>query len=79
MAVMVAITRARLTGDSNPATNIDAGLDGDQFYLATGGDTKNERTRLRGTIVLPAKVAIKEEREPTPPLKSLDQDSSTDQ
>jgi hypothetical protein len=49
----VALTRARFTADSNPATNIDAGRDGDRFYLATGGDTRNRGTALGKTIDRP--------------------------
>ncbi|MDZ4689450.1 MAG: DUF3472 domain-containing protein [Planctomycetaceae bacterium] len=41
---------ARFTGDSNPATNIDAGLDGERFFLATGGATENAHFKLRETI-----------------------------
>ncbi len=43
----VALTRARFTADANPVTNIDAGVDGDRFFLATGGETKNTGTPLR--------------------------------
>lgn len=42
----VSLTRARFTADSNPAKNIDAGVDGTRFYLATGGMTRNERAKL---------------------------------
>ena len=48
-----ALGEARFTGDSNPATNIDAGVDGGRFFLATGGDTKNV-TALRSALELPA-------------------------
>ena len=44
------LAKARFTGDGNPATNIDAGLIGDRFFLATGGDTENKSTKLRGSI-----------------------------
>lgn len=37
----VALTRARFTADKNPVTNINAGVVGSAFYLATGGDIKN--------------------------------------
>lgn len=47
------LTKARFTADSNPATNIDAGLDGDQYYLITGGETTNKGTKLRDTMELP--------------------------
>ena len=47
------LTRARFTADANPVTNIDAGVDGNQFFLVTGGDTKNAGTKLRDTMKLP--------------------------
>jgi hypothetical protein len=37
----VALTEAAFTADKTPTTNIDAGIEDNQFYLATGGDTKN--------------------------------------
>ncbi len=40
------LDRARFTGDGNPVTNIDSGIHGDLFFLATGGETKNEHTKL---------------------------------
>jgi Domain of unknown function (DUF3472)/Domain of unknown function (DUF5077) len=46
-------SKARFTGDSNPATNIDAGTDGGRFFLATGGATKNATTKLRELMALP--------------------------
>lgn len=49
----VALTRARFTADSNPVLNIDAGLAGDCFFLATGGETKNSGTALRELIHRP--------------------------
>lgn len=48
------ITRARFTADGNPATNINAGLKGDLFFIATGGETKNSDTKLKDSIDLPA-------------------------
>lgn len=42
----VALTRARFTGDRNPATNVDAGKEGDGFFLQTGGDTEMKTTKL---------------------------------
>lgn len=50
----VALAKARFTGDSNPATNINAGVDGERFFLATGGETKNEGAKLREVLTLPA-------------------------
>lgn len=49
-----ALRKARFTADRNPATNIDAGVERDRFFLATGGDTKNAGTRLGEIIELPA-------------------------
>lgn len=49
----VALTRARFTADSNPVTNIDAGLEGGRFFLVTGGETKNTGTRLGKTMERP--------------------------
>ena len=46
----VALTRARFTADSNPVTNIDAGVKDGWFYLATGGATKNVGTQLGKTM-----------------------------
>ena len=51
------IRRARFTGDSNPATNIDAGVQENHFYLATGGDTENSGTELRSFVGLPDTAA----------------------
>jgi hypothetical protein len=49
----VALTRAQFTADSNPATNIDAGVKGSRFRLATGGATQNTGTKLGETLDLP--------------------------
>lgn len=48
----VALTVARFSADSNPATNIDAGADGARFYLATGGATENAHAKLNDPIDL---------------------------
>ena len=42
----VALTQARFTADKNPSLNIDAGVAGDCFFLATGGKTQNGSKRL---------------------------------
>jgi hypothetical protein len=47
------ITRARFTADSNPAHNINAGVESDRFFLITGGDTRNTGAKLREFINLP--------------------------
>ena len=41
------LARAQFTADSNPATNINAEIDGQQFTLATGGGTKSSGVKLR--------------------------------
>lgn len=51
----VPITKARFTADANPVTNINAGSDGEYFFLATGGETKNDETKLREMIMLDRK------------------------
>lgn len=47
--------KARFTGDANPATNIDSGLRDDWFFLATGGETRNEHTQLNAVMERPAR------------------------
>jgi hypothetical protein len=47
------VTTARFTADRNPALTINAGAKGDQFFLATGGETKNADTKLNGSIKFP--------------------------
>jgi hypothetical protein len=44
------LEKAQFTADNNPATNIDAGVVGARFFLATGGDTANTHAKLRETI-----------------------------
>lgn len=51
------LVMARFTGDSNPATNINATLDGQQFTLATGGDTKNDGIKLNDKMQIAAPPA----------------------
>ncbi len=50
------LAQARFTADSNPVTNINAGQRDGWFFLATGGETKNDATPLRATIVLAAET-----------------------
>jgi Domain of unknown function (DUF3472) len=54
------LAAARFTADSNPVLNINAGELGGAFFLATGGDTKNDATPLKQMIELMpgAKVAV---------------------
>jgi hypothetical protein len=47
------IIKARFTADSNPVLNIDAGSKDGRFFLITGGETKNETTKLREVMELP--------------------------
>jgi hypothetical protein len=47
------LDQAKFTADNNPVTNIDAGLIEDRFFLATGGDLKNQHTKLGEKITLP--------------------------
>jgi hypothetical protein len=42
----VALTHATFTADSNPALNIDAGVESDCFFLTTGGETANTHVPL---------------------------------
>jgi hypothetical protein len=50
-----AVTETRFTADSNPVTNIDAGLTEkkDRFFLTTGGETENKTTKLKEKVTLP--------------------------
>jgi hypothetical protein len=47
------LVRSKFTADRNPVTNIDAGVDGDRYFLVTGGDVKNEHTPLGQSMSLP--------------------------
>ncbi len=68
------VESAKFTGDSNPALNIDAGLDAadpTRFILTTGGDTTNTHTPLWKTmtrdqskITLPQDVIDALEKQP---------------
>lgn len=40
------MSKARFTGDVTPSTNIDAGAEGDGFFLMTGGETTMKTTKL---------------------------------
>ncbi len=46
----IPLDKARFTADANPVTNIDAGLIGQRFFLATGGQIENKTTPLRASI-----------------------------
>ncbi|MFO0824401.1 MAG: DUF3472 domain-containing protein, partial [Gemmataceae bacterium] len=47
-----AVTKARFTGDSNPVTNINAGMKDGRFFLTTGGDIKNSDAKLNDSMQL---------------------------
>ena len=47
-----AVTKARFTADSNPAKTINMGTKDGLFFLATGGDTKNDDVKLNDSITL---------------------------
>jgi hypothetical protein len=49
----VALNTARFTADRNPTLAIDAGPDGRRFFLATGGETKNDHFKLNQLMNLP--------------------------
>jgi hypothetical protein len=51
-----AVTKAKFTADGNPAVNINAGVKDDQFFLATGGDTKNADVKLGESMRLEGKT-----------------------
>jgi hypothetical protein len=48
----LALGKARFTGDSNPAKTIDAGIEGDRYFLATGGQIENKNVPLNKTMEL---------------------------
>jgi hypothetical protein len=50
------VVKARFTADGNPVLNINAGAKPPHFFLATGGDSKNDDAKLRAFIELPAAV-----------------------
>ncbi len=60
----VPLDKARFTADANPVLNIDAGVAGGRFFLATGGDIDNRTTKLRDII----------SRERTPPATIMPAD-----
>ena len=47
------LARAKFTADANPVTNINAAVDGQQFTLATGGETKIGDVALGQFLSLP--------------------------
>lgn len=54
------LDQARFTADANPVTNINAGLEGDRYFLATGGQTKNRDAKLRSIISLEGEAAAEQ-------------------
>jgi hypothetical protein len=49
------LDKARFTGDSNPAANINAKTVGERFYLGTGGAIENADAKLREVMTLARK------------------------
>lgn len=47
------VESAKFTADSNPVVNINAGVSDGQFYLATGGDIKNDDVKLNAVMKRP--------------------------
>ena len=58
------LTEARFTGDATPVDNIDAGTDGADFYLATGGETR-KHVDLQSSI-----TRAPSSRRPPPPVNT---------
>lgn len=48
------LLKARFTADANPVTNIDAGIELNRFFLATGGEIENKTVPLRKQMELDA-------------------------
>ena len=69
------IQSAKFTADSNPVLNIDAGQQGEWFYLATGGTTENRGWKLRSLNQL---KGIRKGTSSLPPLLKEKPDLSSD-
>jgi hypothetical protein len=52
------VMAAKFTADKNPVLNINAGQREGMFFLATGGNTKNDDTPLRQSIELQAGAQV---------------------
>lgn len=63
------LRRARFTADANPVTNIDGGLADERYFLATGGETENTHTKLRGMIEAKPESFERPQGLPDGPLK----------
>jgi hypothetical protein len=50
------IIKAKFTADANPVLNIDAGIEKDRYFLATGGDIENKTIKLWDTMELDPKL-----------------------
>jgi hypothetical protein len=48
----LALNKARFTADSNPAKTIDAGVEADRYFLATGGKVENKHIELNKAMEL---------------------------
>ncbi len=62
------LTTARFTADSNPVTNINAGVQKDRFFLVTGGKTQNKDAKLRSLVHLPKRKLKPPKDLPNEPL-----------
>ena len=57
----LALEKARFTGDANPVLNINAKRNGERFYLATGGEIKNDDMKLREVMESKRQVELPED------------------
>jgi hypothetical protein len=53
----IALANATFTGDERPWMNVNAGIDGDRFFLVTGGEIRNLGTPLGKSMTRPAREA----------------------
>jgi hypothetical protein len=56
-----ALDQARFTADNNPVININAATKNGLFYLGTGGEIKNDGTKLKELMSLPRKDEVPED------------------
>jgi hypothetical protein len=57
----LALNKARFTADRNPAKTIDAGIEADRYFLATGGKVENAHVELNNSMEL---------QPPAPPVET---------
>jgi hypothetical protein len=66
----LALSKAKFTGDSNPAKTIDAGIEDDRYFLATGGKVENTHIPLNQSMELrPVGEPIEKRPERIPELR----------